>query len=232
MQSAPPDPPVNPIPSEELEATRSFYDRIAAVYDTLSDASERDARQRGLRLLAVQPGERVLEIGFGTGHALVELAEAVGPAGSVAGVDISERMLQLAQERAERAGVAARVRLQVEAVPPLPYPDDSFDAVFLSFTLELFPEAAIGPLLSEVRRVLRPGGRLGVVAMAAHADEPDSLLERAYKWMHRHFPHIVDCRPIDVARVLRDAGLTVASREDLSIWSLSVAAIVARAGEP
>jgi hypothetical protein len=61
-------------------------------------------------------------------------------------------------------------------------------------------------------------------------DEPPSLVERAYVWMHRHFPHIVDCRPIDAAAVVESAGFTVEKRQELKIWTLPVAVVVARKG--
>ena len=73
--------------------TTAFYDKIAPVYDLLAEHSERPMREIGLRLLAAAPGEHLLEIGFGTGHILAELANAVGPTGSVSGIDISENML-------------------------------------------------------------------------------------------------------------------------------------------
>ena len=113
-------------------------------------------------------------------------------------------------------------------VPPLEYAAASFDAVFLSFTLELFPEEELAEVLREAWRVLRPGGRCGVVAMAV-PDDPGhpSLLERGYVWMHRHFPHIVDCRPIDAASALDAAGLSVRAAEALEIWTMPVSATVA-----
>jgi len=215
------------LPHEELEATRSFYDRISKAYDLLSDASERAARDKGLEQLAVRPGEKALEIGFGTGHALVALAEAVGPAGSVAGVDISEGMRDVALGRLKSAGLDGRVDLRVEAAPPLNFDDASFDAVFMSFTLELFPAGVIPTVLAEARRVLKPGGRLGVVAMA-EKDGPPTLIERAYAWMHRHFPHIVDCRPIDVCALLDRTGFRREAEADLQIWSIPVKSVVAR----
>jgi hypothetical protein len=73
------------------EGTRKYYDRIAGIYDLMADHSEAPARQAGLDLLAVQPGEKVLEVGFGTGHCLAVLAQAVGPTGQVYGIDIAER---------------------------------------------------------------------------------------------------------------------------------------------
>lgn len=209
-------------------ATRAFYDRISRAYDLLADAGEHDARDAGLRLLGVRARERVLELGFGTGHALVQLARAVGESGSVCGIDLSPGMTEVARERLLAAGLLERVDLRCGDVPPLPYLDGSFDAAFLSFTLELFPDETISAILAELRRVLRPEGRVGVVAMSAPpSGARDSLLERAYRWMHRHFPHIVDCRPIDVEGTLRAAGFRITRRTGLEIWTLRVAAVVA-----
>ena len=70
--------------------TKAFYDKIAKVYDLLSEHSERPMREAGLRLLAAAPGEHVLEIGFGTGHILAELANAVGPTGKVLALTLGE----------------------------------------------------------------------------------------------------------------------------------------------
>jgi len=213
---------------KEVRDNKRFYDRISRVYDTLSDSSEQEARSRGLEMLAVESGERVLEIGFGTGHSLVELARATGTEGEVHGVDISEGMLEMASRRLRDEGLANRVELRLAAVPPLPYPDGCFDVVTLSFTLELFGEDLIGEVLAEVRRVLRAGGRLGVVAMSVPPeDEHDSLIERAYKWMHRHFPHIVDCRPIDAETILEEAGFRIDRHETTTIWTMPVIALVA-----
>jgi demethylmenaquinone methyltransferase/2-methoxy-6-polyprenyl-1,4-benzoquinol methylase len=57
-------------------------------------------------------------------------------------------------------------------------------------------------------------------------DGQDSALEKSYKWMHRHFPHIVDCQPIPAAQFLKDAGLTIKHREYVDIWSMPVAILV------
>ena len=147
--------------------TQQFYDRISHVYDLIADGGEHEARERGLNLLDIQPGELVLEIGYGTGHSIVELAESVGEHGHVTGVDISSGMQEVAQKRVSKAGIESRVELLVGAVPPLPMQDDSFDVVTMSFTLELFPLETIPVVLAECRRVLKPGGRLGAVSMAS-----------------------------------------------------------------
>jgi demethylmenaquinone methyltransferase/2-methoxy-6-polyprenyl-1,4-benzoquinol methylase len=214
--------------SQDLDAARAFYTRISGVYDALADRDEHRARELGLSLLDARPGERVLEIGFGTGSSVVPLAEAVGPAGRVAGLDISPGMQSVAARRVAAANVAAAVELLVAPVPPVPFDDASFDAVFMAFTLELFPEDTTPAVLREVRRSLRSGGRAGIVSMALGTPaQQHAMAERIYSWMHRHFPHFVDCRPIDVGRTLAAAGFTVTRVERLEIWGLPVEACVA-----
>jgi demethylmenaquinone methyltransferase/2-methoxy-6-polyprenyl-1,4-benzoquinol methylase len=77
------------------------------------------AAKRGLDLLAVRPGERALEIGYGTGHALVMLAQAAGPSGRVAGIDISNS--RIAEQRIGEARLGDRIELLTADVPPLPW---------------------------------------------------------------------------------------------------------------
>lgn len=212
-----------------MNLTQQFYDRISHAYDLIANEGEHEARERGLQLLDVQPAESILEIGYGTGHSLVSLAKSVGKSGQVTGIDISTGMRDVAQKRVVDAGVEGQVRLLVAAVPPLPMKDDSFDVVTMSFTLELFPLELIPAVLAECRRVLKPGGRLGVVSMAKVEDgnEP-SWLERTYIWMHVHFPHIVDCQPIAVERMLTEAGFTLQRHERFSLFTMPVALVVAK----
>src|ERR1039458_3409603 len=82
------------------DETRAFYDKISGVYDLLAEHSEGPVRQTGLDRLALAPGERVLEIGYGTGHCLVQIAEAVGPEGKGVGIALSDGMR--ARARADR----------------------------------------------------------------------------------------------------------------------------------
>lgn len=214
-------------PQTHHESNRAFYDRIAGAYDLISDASERPARLEGVQALHVQPGEHVLEIGFGTGNEILDLADLVGASGRVCGIDISSGMLAVAQRKLAEKSPEAAVDLRVADARSLPYEDNSFDVVYTSFTLELFPEDEIPIVLAEAKRVLRPSGRLGVVSMARPAaGQPSSLLEKTYVWMHRHFPHIVDCRPIDPVAALRAAGFGITSQKGLEIWSLPVGVVV------
>jgi len=88
----------------------------------------------GLRCSPCRLVKTVLEIGYGTGHSIVTLAQAVGDAGHVTGIDISPGMPQVAQKRIEENRLADRVELLVGETPPLPMDDASFDVVTLSFT--------------------------------------------------------------------------------------------------
>jgi ubiquinone/menaquinone biosynthesis C-methylase UbiE len=218
--------------SEPVPHARSFYDRISGVYDAISDSSEHVAREKGLEMLAVSAGETVLEIGYGTGHTLVTLAQAVGDSGKVYGLDISQGMHDVSAKRVCDAGFSDRVDICVAEAPPLPYADDMFNAVTMSFTLELFPLDVIPQILAEIKRVLVPGGRVASVNMAVMPEgEKDSVLEKTYKWMHHHFPHIVDCQPIDAPAAFEQAGLEIMAREDLKMWTMPVVAVVGRKGE-
>ncbi|MCA9090611.1 MAG: class I SAM-dependent methyltransferase [Planctomycetaceae bacterium] len=210
-------------------ATKQFYDRISHAYDMIADGGEHVAREKGLALLNVQPGEAVLEIGYGTGHSLVALIEAVGEKGSVSGIDISSGMKEVSENRLRDAGYPDRANLLVNSAPPLPFPDHSFDTVVMSFTLELFPLDTIPALLTECRRVLKPTGRLGVTSMATvESGDKKSVLEKTYIWMHTHFPHIVDCQPIPLEDLVQKAGFKLLQQERIDLFTMPVAIVVAQ----
>jgi ubiquinone/menaquinone biosynthesis C-methylase UbiE len=196
--------------------TRAFYDKISSVYDLLAEHSEGPIRQTGLDKLAVAPGERVLEIGFGTGHCLVQLAEAVGLEGKAFGIDLSEGMRARAEERLEKAHLINRVELSCGDAAHLLYPDGSMDAVFMSFTLELFDSPEIPLVLGECKRTLHVGGRIGVVAITKEGK--NGFAVEAYEWTHQHFPNLLDCRPIFVRRSLEDAGFAIRDATITKMW--------------
>jgi demethylmenaquinone methyltransferase/2-methoxy-6-polyprenyl-1,4-benzoquinol methylase len=194
---------------------QAYYDKIAKVYDLLAEHEEGPMRDLGLRLLAAAPGEKALEVGCGTGHCLVELAKAVGPRGKVVGLDLSPNMLAEALKTVTHAGCADRVELRQGDGEKLPFADGSFDALFMSFTLELFDTPAVVPVLVECRRVLRAGGRLGVVGMSK---EGKGVLLELYEWTHKHFPNLMDCRPIFVRQAVEAAGFTIREARVEKMW--------------
>ncbi len=215
---------------DKHETNQTFYDRISEAYDLIADAGERKARLAGEAALAVAEGDSVLEIGFGTGNSLINFASQVGPSGSVHGIDISPGMKKVTEAKLDQAELKAPVHLAVGDARELPYEDGMFDAVFSSFTLELFPLEDIVAVLQQAKRVLKSSGRIGIVSMSVvQENDHPSLLEDAYVWMHRHFPHLVDCQPIDVPEHLGQAGLKIDSQEEIKIWTMPVAVVIASA---
>ncbi len=192
------------------DETKAFYNKIAKVYDLLAERSEQPMREIGLDLLAAKPGETILEVGFGTGHCLIELARAVGPDGKVLGIDLSESMVEAAGKLVEAEHLEDRIELHCGDAAQLPFPTDSIDGVFTSFALELFDTPELPLVLAEWRRVLRLGGRLAVVAISKEGKQ--GLVIKAFEWTHRHFPNLMDCRPIYVARAWRRLDLRSRAR--------------------
>jgi ubiquinone/menaquinone biosynthesis C-methylase UbiE len=134
------------------------------------------ANDEALRELAVEPGDRVLEIGFGHGRAIERVALLV-PEGFVAGIDTSHEMLRMALRRCARLIERGRVRLARGDSAAIPYPDDCFDKAFSIHTIYFWREPIVH--LCEVRRVLREGGRLVLgfrpKADAGAADFPEDV---------------------------------------------------------
>ena len=204
------------VPRTKAQAKQT-YDRVSRFYDYFAGIFERKYRDRALELLDIRKGEVVLEIGFGTGHCLKQMAELVGEEGKVYGIDISSGMVEISKGRLEKAGVLDRVCLCCGDALELPYEDNTFDAVFMSFTLELFDTPEIPKVLDEIKRVLKPGGRLGVVSMSK---EGGGMLLRLYEWLHEKFPQYVDCRPIYVEQSIREAGFEIKYREKVKLFGL------------
>lgn len=207
-------PAILSVPRTKEEA-KQFYDRISRFYDYLTGAFERKYSKMALERLLIKEGETVLEIGFGTGHCLQRIAEQVGPMGKAYGIDISSGMLEVTRRRFEKSKLMDRTELYCGDAANLPYDDNIFDAVFMSFTLELFDTPEIPQVLKEIKRVLKLGGRLGVASMSR--EDGQSVLLRLYEWAHKKWPRYVDCRPIYVEHSLRDAGYETKSREKAKV---------------
>ncbi len=208
---------VSRVTRTKAQAKKS-YDSMSRFYDYLAGIFEQNYRNMALKRLNVARGESVLEIGFGTGHCLQQLAEAVGEDGRVCGIDISSGMLLASKRRLERAGLWNRVELTCEDATKMPYAANTFDAVFSSFALELFDSPEIPQVLGEVRRVLKPNGRVGVVSMSK--EDATSPLLRLYEWLHEILPQYIDCRPIYVERSIKDAGFGIQYKERVSLLGL------------
>lgn len=198
------------------EETKAFYDKIAGVYDLLAERSEAPVRRAGLAMLDAQPGQTILEIGFGTGRSLVHLARSVGPKGTVLGIDLSEKMLDISETYLREEGLDGRVQLSCGDALHLPFPSQSVDGIFMSFTLELFDTPEIPLVLGECRRVLKQSGPLVVVGMSRMRGS--GVVAEVFEWTHRHFPNYLDCRPILVRRALEDARFRISDSRMVKMW--------------
>lgn len=206
----------------KLEAI-SWYDRISPWYDTLVGRFERTARSRGIELLDVEPGERVLDIGAGTGRALVSFGEAVGTEGYATGLDISGGMCTVARRRIVSAGLDDRVAVVRGDAEHLPLVNGSFDALFVSFTLELIDTPALPIVLEECRRVLGDDGRFVVVALSKR---DDGIVTSLYERIHERAPRYADCRPIFAQTLLDESGFTVVEAETVPMWGLTIEVVL------
>jgi ubiquinone/menaquinone biosynthesis C-methylase UbiE len=207
-------------------AAREAYDRMSSVYDLLAGSSERPLTHQGLEMLAVARDESVLEIGCGTGEALVEVCRRVGATGQAVGIDLSPGMLRQAQSKLTKLDPPNRTTLLQGDGARLPFQAECFSAVFLSFTLELFDTPEIPLVLEECCRVLMPEGRLGVVSMLK--TEPSSWIIRLYEWFHSRLPAYVDCRPIPARAMIQAAGFRIEVHRTRSLWGLPVEVVVAK----
>jgi demethylmenaquinone methyltransferase / 2-methoxy-6-polyprenyl-1,4-benzoquinol methylase len=173
----------------EEAQVRAMFDRIAGLYDrmnaVMSAGLDRTWRQRAAELAAVAGGDRVLDVATGTGDLALELARRVDPRGEVVGIDFSERMLQLAcdKARAHRA-VQANVRFERANALALPFADADFAAATVAFGARNFSDLERG--LSEMARVVRPGGRVVVLEITTPQRPPLSTFFEL--WFDRVVP--------------------------------------------
>ncbi len=128
----------------------------------------------------LEPGEAVLDIGCGAGIDSLLAARQVGPGGSVIGLDMLEEMLERSRSHAAEAGLAERCEFVRGEMERLPLPAESVDVVISNGVLSLSPRKA--RVLSEIFRVLRPGGRLTVADLMIEDELPPELSTSDAAW--------------------------------------------------
>jgi len=168
----------------EEPQVEAMFDRIAGVYDLMNSLMTAGLhhrwRRRAVDLARVGLGDDVLDVASGTGDLAIELADRVGPAGSVIGSDFSEQMLDRARVKAPQLEW-----VQANALA-LPYADDRFDAVTVGFGARNFSDLDAG--LEEMVRVTRPGGRVVVLEITTPTRPPLSTFFQL--WFDRLVPLI------------------------------------------
>lgn len=145
--------------AERRQRVAAVFDRAAATYDGVGVPWFRPIAERLVAELAPAPGERVLDVGCGRGAALFPLAEAVGPAGHVTGIDLAPGMVAATAADVRRRGLSS-VNLHVMDAAGPDLEPSSYDVVAASLVLFFLPDPS-GALLAW-RDLLVPGGRLGI----------------------------------------------------------------------
>ncbi len=172
---------------------------------------ERAFRQRLLDLARIQNGECVLDVGCGTGSLAIAAKERVGLAGKVHGIDASSEMLARAEKKARKAGV--EVLFQNAIAEALPFPEPRFDIVLSTVMLHHLPQKPRLKAVNEIRRVLKPGGRVLVVDFEGMDAQKRTILS------HFHRPHgHVSAR--DIIALVSQVGLKVIENGPVGIRDL------------
>jgi arsenite methyltransferase len=175
--------------------------RLVEAINTVPDTIRR--RQAIMRALNLKTGERVLDVGSGPGHQVLEMSPMVGPTGKVDGVDISKSMLQIARSRCDSI---SNIEFHEGDVVGLPFPEGTFNAVMSSMVFEYLPD--VPGALKEVHRVLKPGGRVAIHGCAWGATlwrsgDPDRMSHMLKVWDN----HLQDKNlPLTLNTKLREAG--------------------------
>lgn len=173
------------------ENVRQMFDNIAPDYDRLNHilslGVDRGWRRRALRRIVDTEGPLdVLDLACGTGDFSLAIARRMvrrGVPGHVSGVDLSEGMLAVMEGKIAAAGLSERISTAQGDGEKLPFPDGSFDRVTIAFGIRNFENRAAG--LREMRRVLRPGGRLVVLELSVPSFAP-------VRWLYKlYFLHIL-----------------------------------------
>jgi len=180
------------VPSRDSEEfateVRGMFDRIAGVYDLMNSAMtaglHHQWRERAVDRAEVGPGSDALDLCTGTGDLALALRRRIGADGRVVGSDFSEPMLDLARRKSGEEGLP--VEFGWADALELPYGDESFDAVTIGFGARNL--ADLGRGLSEMARVLRPGGRLVILEITRPQREP--LASFYSMWFDRLVPVI------------------------------------------
>lgn len=197
----------------ENDFVEGVYDKLAKVYDLIFGPTLHPGRLQAIERMDIQRGERVLEVGVGTGINL-----SLYPADcQVTGIDFSSSMLEKARERVARKDIR-RVRLLQMDAADLKFADDSFDIVYAPYLISVVPDPV--QVAQEMRRVCRPGGR---IIFLNHFLSPNAILSRLERAISPLTVHIGFKSDLDLPAFLAQADLRPISIEKVNvpkIWSL------------
>jgi phosphatidylethanolamine/phosphatidyl-N-methylethanolamine N-methyltransferase len=197
----------------ENDFVEGVYDKLAKVYDLFFGPTLHPGRLRAIQRMDIQPAERVLEVGVGTGINLALYPRHC----SITAIDFSSSMLEKARERAARKELRGLRLLQMDAAD-LKFADHSFDIVYAPYLISVVPDPV--KVACEMRRVCRSGGR---IVFLNHFLSPNPILSRGERLISPFTIHIGFKADLDLPAFLAQAGLEPISIEKVNvprIWSL------------
>lgn len=212
--------PASDLASRELSVAavenafvEGVYDKIAKAYDWTFGPTLHPGRLTAIQRMGIQPGDRVLEVGVGTGINLGLYPKDC----EVTGIDFSEQMLEKARERVARKHIRNARLLQMDAAD-LKFADNSFDIVYAPYVISVVPDPVT--VAREMRRVCRPGGR---VIILNHFLSPNPIMSRVERLISPATVHIGFKADLDLPAFLAQAELEPVSIEKVNLpkwWSL------------
>jgi|RhiMetdeSRZDD1v2_1073273.scaffolds.fasta_scaffold582695_2 ubiquinone/menaquinone biosynthesis C-methylase UbiE len=159
-------------PQQIIETQRQDWTRVAPGWEKWDESLDHNMAFMNYRLVGeahVRPGQRILDLGSGTGYPALLAAQAVGPRGNVVGLDLADAMLDVARRKAKALGLT-NIRFQAGDVSTLPFDAGSFDAVISRFCLMFLPD--VPKAAAEIARVLKPGGYLAAAVWSLPEKNP------------------------------------------------------------
>lgn len=197
----------------DLKKVERVYTTYAGVYDHIFGKVFHEGRESAIRILNVQPNEKILEVGIGTGLALPMYPTHC----QIVGIDFSEGMLEKARQRAAEHRMS-HVQLHRMDAGAMEFPDDSFDTVVAAYVVTAVPDYR--KVVNEMIRVCRPGGRIIMLNHFSNGNKIIAAVERVISPITKHLGWRTD---LSLDTVLEGTDLHVARKQKvnpLRLWAL------------